>query len=129
MPFMITPQCSGKETICEDVCTYDCITTDSQAKPNGRRHLQIDAQFCVDCGACALACPEKAIVYAGAYQPLTLAVLGQAPWLRPLKKRTVSGHSLQSALKLSVRETKAESSTASGHAGSNVTAVAEHTNR
>jgi ferredoxin--NADP+ reductase len=83
MPFRIMPQCSGKETICEDVCPNNCVQTSDETPANGRHHFQIDEQFCVDCGVCALACPEKAIVYAGSYNPMTLVALGQAAWLRP----------------------------------------------
>jgi len=79
--------CSGKETICEDACSYNCIQT---VAANGRHHFQIDEQFCVDCGACAVACPEKAIVYAGAYNPMTLVALGQAIRLRPSAKHPLS---------------------------------------
>jgi len=87
MPFKITSQCSGKDTICSDVCPYNCVEPDSATPANGRNHFIIDAQFCVDCGACAIACPEKAIVYAGAYNPMSLVALGQAVWLGPLAKR------------------------------------------
>jgi ferredoxin--NADP+ reductase len=87
MPYWITPQCSGNETICEDICPYECIETVAATGADSQRRLHIDAQFCVDCGACALACPENAIAYAGAYQPMTLVALGQAPWMRPLPKR------------------------------------------
>jgi ferredoxin--NADP+ reductase len=90
MPFRIMPQCSGKETICEDVCSYNCILPDAATPANGRYHFQIDEQFCVDCGACAVACPEKAIVYAGAYNPMTLVALGQAVRLRPSAKHPLS---------------------------------------
>jgi NAD-dependent dihydropyrimidine dehydrogenase PreA subunit len=63
MPFRITPQCSGKETICEDVCAYNGVKTSKVADEQGRRHFQIDPELCTDCGACALACPESAIVF------------------------------------------------------------------
>lgn len=87
MPFKVTSQCSGKDTVCEDVCPYDCITTSAAHASNGALRPEIDAQFCVDCGMCALACPEKAIVYAGPFQPMTLAALGEAVWMRPRPKR------------------------------------------
>jgi NAD-dependent dihydropyrimidine dehydrogenase PreA subunit len=64
MPFKITPDCSGKDTICEDVCAYNCVKTSEEADEQGSRHFQIDPEQCTDCGACALACPEAAIVYA-----------------------------------------------------------------
>lgn len=83
MPFTITPQCSGKDTICESICPYHCIKKAETKAANSTSRLQIDAQFCVDCGLCAIACPEQAIVYAGAFNPMSLSALGQAPWMRP----------------------------------------------
>jgi NAD-dependent dihydropyrimidine dehydrogenase PreA subunit len=63
MSFMITPQCSGKDTICEDICAYDCIKTVDATPPNDRHYFQIDTQHCTNCGACAAACTENAIVF------------------------------------------------------------------
>ena len=63
MPFRITPECSGKETICEDVCAYNGVKTSEAADEQDRRRFQIDPELCTDCGACALACPESAIVH------------------------------------------------------------------
>jgi len=62
MPYKIASQCSGTETICEDVCAYDCIQPANAAAADEGPHFQIDAQLCTDCGACALACPEGAFV-------------------------------------------------------------------
>lgn len=64
MPYQIESQCSGKETICEDVCAYDCFKVVDATPVHNGLHLQIDAEQCTDCGACALACPEGAIVSA-----------------------------------------------------------------
>jgi NAD-dependent dihydropyrimidine dehydrogenase PreA subunit len=81
MPYKIASQCSGKETICEDVCAYDCIkAADAAAADDGPR-FQIDAQLCTDCGACAMACPEGAIVNTTVF---TRGPVGFAP-----KARTV----------------------------------------
>ena len=63
MSFMITPQCSGNDTICEEICSYDCITTTDATPSNGRHYFQIDTQHCTNCGACAIACTENAIVF------------------------------------------------------------------
>jgi formate hydrogenlyase subunit 6/NADH:ubiquinone oxidoreductase subunit I len=68
MPFKITPQCSGTDTICEDVCSYNCVTTVDAAPSNSKPHFQINEEQCTDCGACALACPESAIVYAEGFR-------------------------------------------------------------
>jgi NAD-dependent dihydropyrimidine dehydrogenase PreA subunit len=76
MPYKITPQCSGKDTICEDICPYNCVKTLDAAPEDSHRHFQIDPEQCTDCGACALACPDAAIVYAEGfvrYQPRYLA--------------------------------------------------------
>ena len=89
MPFTITQQCSGKDTICESICPNDCIKA-ADTIANSRSCLQIDAQFCIDCGICAVACPEQAIVYTGAFNPMSLSALGQAPWMRPRARRLSS---------------------------------------
>jgi ferredoxin--NADP+ reductase len=87
MPFRITQRCLGTETICKDICPSNCIQTTDATLAKSRNRFQIDEQFCFDCGVCATACPEKAIVYAGAYNSMSYAALGQAIWLRPLAKR------------------------------------------
>jgi len=81
MPYKIASQCSGTETICEDVCAYDCIQPANAAAADEGPHFQIDAQLCTDCGACALACPEGAIVNTAVF---TRGPVGFAP-----KARTV----------------------------------------
>jgi NAD-dependent dihydropyrimidine dehydrogenase PreA subunit len=79
MPYKIASQCSGKDTICEDVCAYDCIKTADATTVHDGPQFQIDAQLCTDCGACALACPEGAIVNAAA---TTRGSVGFAPETR-----------------------------------------------
>lgn len=67
MAFMITNKCSGKDSICEDICAFNCIKVIDSAAADGGRHFMIDEEQCTDCGACALACPELAIVHDDAY--------------------------------------------------------------
>jgi formate hydrogenlyase subunit 6/NADH:ubiquinone oxidoreductase subunit I len=67
MAFKVTSSCSGKDTICEDICPYNCVQTVDAAPDASSKHFQIDPEQCTDCGACALACPESAIVHAEAF--------------------------------------------------------------
>lgn len=55
MTYVITEPCIDKmDRSCVDVCPVDCIhETD--------RMLVIDAEECIDCGACEPACPVSAI--------------------------------------------------------------------
>ena len=58
MAYVIGSSCTGAETACLDACPADCIYRKSNgAKPQ----LYISAAECIDCGACALVCPESAI--------------------------------------------------------------------
>ena len=66
MPYRIQKLCNGDDKKCVEVCPVDCIYVDkdrSSAKPL----LYIDPEECTNCGACALACPEFAIVPVVAY--------------------------------------------------------------
>jgi NAD-dependent dihydropyrimidine dehydrogenase PreA subunit len=66
MPYVIEKLCSGSDIKCMEVCPFDCIYVNKDelsAKPP----LYINPEECTDCGACALACPESAIVPAAAY--------------------------------------------------------------
>jgi NAD-dependent dihydropyrimidine dehydrogenase PreA subunit len=108
MPFTITPQCSGNDTICESICPYDCIKAAESIAADSRSRLQIDAPFCVDCGLCAIACPEQAIVYAGAYYPMSLNALGQASWMRPRPRRLSVATIAEAAVSLSASGTSVE---------------------
>jgi ferredoxin len=58
MAYVIGSKCTGMDTACLDACPVDCI----YRKSNGARpRLYISDAECLDCGACALACPESAI--------------------------------------------------------------------
>ena len=85
MSYKITRGCRGTETACIAACPFDCIRLDGPAK--GGRRVQIDADTCTECGACALACPEGVIVATASiprYRPLpplpriTGALMGSA---------------------------------------------------
>ena len=57
MTHVIVEPCIGvKDKSCADVCPMDCIhgTADDEM-------LYIDPEECIDCGACAPACPVRAI--------------------------------------------------------------------
>ena len=55
MPYVITEACiNTKDKACVDVCPVDCIY-------EGPDQLYIDADHCIDCGACEPECPVAAI--------------------------------------------------------------------
>jgi len=55
MPHVIAEPCIGAmHKACVDACPTDCIH-------EGTRMLYINPEECIDCGACAEACPSKAI--------------------------------------------------------------------
>jgi len=57
MAFVITEACIGeKASDCTEVCPVDCIK-------EGEDQYFIDADTCIDCGACETACPVGAIYY------------------------------------------------------------------
>ncbi|WP_028561277.1 indolepyruvate ferredoxin oxidoreductase subunit alpha [Paenibacillus pinihumi] len=57
MAFVITEACiHEKAADCADVCPVDCIE-------EGEDQFYIDADICIDCGACEAACPVAAIYY------------------------------------------------------------------
>ncbi len=63
MPYVITMPCVGnKDTSCWEVCPVDAIHP-SPAEPDYGRHdqLYINPVDCIECGACAPACPVEAI--------------------------------------------------------------------
>jgi NAD-dependent dihydropyrimidine dehydrogenase PreA subunit len=65
MAYEITKNCSGNDTACIDICPVGCIFQAKHAAPSAKRpRLYIDAEQCIDCGACARVCPESAIALA-----------------------------------------------------------------
>ena len=93
MPYVITEACTGEHTECTgkhtectecvDACPVQCIyTRRNGAKP---KHY-IDAEQCINCGACALACPEENVL---SVQPGTH--LAPTAW-RPSPERVASAN-------------------------------------
>ena len=57
MAFVIAQPCiDHNERACLDVCPVDCITSEA-----ADRKLYVDPDLCIDCGACADACPNDAV--------------------------------------------------------------------
>jgi ferredoxin len=63
MTYVIAEPCVGsKDGSCIEVCPVDCIhPTQDEAAYEEVPHLYIDPEECIDCDACATACPVEAI--------------------------------------------------------------------
>jgi NAD-dependent dihydropyrimidine dehydrogenase PreA subunit len=61
MAYVIADTCSGKDTACADACPVQCIYPKKRLSAKSKAGLYVDAEQCIDCGACALACPENVI--------------------------------------------------------------------
>lgn len=58
MAYVIAAPCiDHNDRSCVEVCPVDCITAD----PAVDRKFYVDPDVCIDCGACANACPNEAI--------------------------------------------------------------------
>jgi NAD-dependent dihydropyrimidine dehydrogenase PreA subunit len=58
MAYVIAAPCvDHNDQSCVASCPVDCITAD----PGIDRKFYIDPDLCIDCGACAVACPNAAI--------------------------------------------------------------------
>jgi ferredoxin len=62
MTYVITEPCIGtKDGSCVEVCPVDCIhPTPEEPDYDEAEQLYIDPQECIDCDACAGACPVDA---------------------------------------------------------------------
>ena len=67
MAYVITESCIGcKHGTCVDVCPVDCIhPAPDEAGFAQASMLYIDGRECIDCDACAGACPEGAPMSSG----------------------------------------------------------------
>ena len=63
MAYVITQPCIGsKDASCVDVCPVDCIhPSPNEDEFETVEQLYINANECIDCGACEPACPVTAI--------------------------------------------------------------------
>ena len=63
MTYIIAEPCIGiKDTACVEVCPVDCIhPTKTHAQYDQCEQLFINPDDCINCGACAMACPVGAI--------------------------------------------------------------------
>ena len=66
MPYVIQNLCNGTDNACMEVCPFDCIYANKD-ELSTKPALYIDPDECTNCGACALACPDSAIVPGAAY--------------------------------------------------------------
>jgi NAD-dependent dihydropyrimidine dehydrogenase PreA subunit len=58
MSYVIALPCvDHNDRACIEVCPVDCITADTALD----RKFYVDPEVCIDCGACADACPNAAI--------------------------------------------------------------------
>ncbi|MFJ3780001.1 ferredoxin family protein [Streptomyces sp. NPDC090075] len=75
MAYVITDACRGtKDMSCVAVCPVDCIhPTEDESDFGAAEQLYINADECIDCDACATACPVGAIFPEG---ELPLQMLG-----------------------------------------------------
>jgi len=66
MAYVIVEPCIGtKDNSCIEVCPVDCIhPTPEESDYSTVEHLHIDPDECIDCDACADACPVDACLYA-----------------------------------------------------------------
>ncbi|HEX4109561.1 MAG TPA: 4Fe-4S dicluster domain-containing protein [Solirubrobacteraceae bacterium] len=64
MTYVITEPCIGtKDNSCVEVCPVDCIhPTTEEADYDQAEQLYIDPHECIDCDACAGACPVEACI-------------------------------------------------------------------
>jgi ferredoxin len=71
MPYVIAEPCiTSKDHSCVDVCPVDCIhPTRDESGFTSAAQLYIDPEECIDCDACAEACPVDACFAADLLPP------------------------------------------------------------
>ncbi len=61
MAYVITDTCT-KDELCVDACPVDCIhPKKDETEFEQIKHLTIDPEGCIDCGACVPVCPTNSI--------------------------------------------------------------------
>jgi len=65
MAYVITDTCT-KDELCVEACPVDCIhPKKDEAGFEELKHLMIDPEACIDCGACVPVCPNEFHLYPG----------------------------------------------------------------
>ncbi|HOK44942.1 MAG TPA: ferredoxin family protein [Bryobacteraceae bacterium] len=61
MAYVITDTCT-KDELCVEACPVDCIHPKKDEPAFEEvKHLMIDPEACIDCGACVPVCPSNSI--------------------------------------------------------------------
>ena len=61
MAYVITDTCT-KDELCVEACPVDCIhPKKDEADFAEIKHLMIDPEACIDCGACVPVCPTNSV--------------------------------------------------------------------
>ncbi|HOQ47039.1 MAG TPA: ferredoxin family protein [Bryobacteraceae bacterium] len=61
MAYVITDTCT-KDELCVEACPVDCIhPKKDESAFEEVKHLMIDPEACIDCGACVPVCPSNSI--------------------------------------------------------------------
>lgn len=61
MAYVITDTCT-KDELCIEACPVDCIhPKKDEAGFDEAKHMNIDPEGCIDCGACVPVCPTNSI--------------------------------------------------------------------
>jgi ferredoxin len=61
MAYVITDTCT-KDELCTEACPVDCIhPKKDESSFEEAKHLSIDPEACIDCGACVPVCPTNSI--------------------------------------------------------------------
>ena len=61
MAYVITDTCT-KDELCVEACPVDCIhPKKDESGFDEIKHLMIDPEACIDCGACVPVCPTNSV--------------------------------------------------------------------